>query len=489
MAIVQTTTGPIIGREKGGVFLFAGVPYAMPPIGNLRFRAPQRHPGWTEPLEARKFGPAAPQVSGGGLTDPVPVRWSEDCLTLNVQTPALDDGRRPVLFWIHGGAYRTGQGAIPWYNGTSFCRNGDIVVVSINYRLGALGFTDLSTLGSEFASSAVNGTLDQIAALEWVRDNVERFGGDPAKVTIAGESAGGFSVGTLLANPRCTGLFRGAIPQSGAGHHTLPADSGRAVGEHFLSALNADNAMSVEAASVEEVLAAQGKVINQLESGGGFVNGLGTTVSPFYPAHGNAFIPEAPIEAIRKGAGSTVAVLLGSNQDETTLWGYGQVDEAKLTRAVTGYGAQAPLAAHRRLKPNASAEALLIALTTDHMFRIPAVRLAEARARRGSPTWMYLFAWQSRANGGKLGATHALEIPFAFNNLNQPGVKPFLGEGGNPQSVAVAMHAAWTRFIRDGDPGWESYDVPRRATYVFDEHSRLALDPDAETRSAWDGIR
>ena len=489
MSIVQTTSGPILGREKGGVFLFAGVPYAAPPTGRLRFRAPQPHPGWSQPLEARKFGPAAPQVSSGGLTDPAPVRWSEDCLTLNIQTPALDDGHRPVLFWIHGGAYRTGQGAIPWYNGTSFCRNGDIVVVSINYRLGALGFTDLSMLGSEFVTSGVNGTLDQIAALEWVRDNIDRFGGDPAKVTIAGESAGGFSVGTLLANPRCTGLFRGAIPQSGAGHHTLPADCGRTVGEHFLQALNADSALSVEAASTEEILAAQGKVIAQLESGSGFVNGLGTTVSPFYPVHGNASIPEAPIEAIRKGAGGNVAVLLGSNQDETTLWGYGQVDDAKLARAVASYGAHAPLAAYRQANPGATAEALLIALTTDHMFRIPAVRMAEARATQGSPTWMYLFAWQSRANGGKLGATHALEIPFAFNNLNQPGVKPFLGDGGQPQTVADLMHAAWTRFIRFGNPGWDAYDLTRRATFVFDDHSRLELDPGSETRRAWEGVR
>ncbi len=489
MSIVQTTSGPILGREKGSVFLFAGVPYAAPPTDRLRFCAPQPHSGWSEPLEARKFGPAAPQVSSGGLTDPAPVRWSEDCLTLNIQTPGLDDQRRPVLFWIHGGAYRTGQGAIPWYNGTSFCRQGDIVVVSINYRLGALGFTDLSMLGAEFASSAVNGTLDQIAALEWVRDNIDRFGGDPARVTIAGESAGGFSVGTLLANPRCTGLFRGAIPQSGAGHHTLPADCGRVVGEHFLRALNADSAVSVQAAHVEDILAAQGKVVGELESSGGFVNRLGSTVSPFYPVHGNPFIPEAPIEAIRKGAGHDVAVLLGSNRDETTLWGYGKVDEAKLARAVSGYGAELPLAAWRGARPDATAESLLIALTTDHMFRIPAIRLAEARAKTGSPTWMYLFAWQSRANDGKLGATHALEIPFAFNNLTQPGVKPFLGTGGDPQSVADTMHAAWTAFVRSGNPGWDAYDPVRRATFVFDENSRLEFDPGADTRRAWDGIR
>ncbi|MCP5180222.1 MAG: carboxylesterase/lipase family protein [Pseudomonadales bacterium] len=489
MTRVTTTSGPVVGREKAGVFLFAGVPYAAPPVGALRFRAPLPHVGWKEPLECRRFGAAAPQVSTGGMTDPSPVRWSEDCLTLNIQTPSLDDGRRPVLFWIHGGGYRTGQGAIPWYNGAAFCRNGDVVVVSINYRLGALGFTDLSALDGSYATSGVNGTLDQIAALKWVRDNIDRFGGDPEKITIAGESAGGFSVATLLANPQCQGLFRGAIAQSGAGHHTLPPAAGRVVGEHFLRALGADSIAAAHAASVDDILTAQSTVIRELEARAGFVNGLGLPVSPFYPVHGNAVISQAPIDAIRGGAGRDIALLTGTNQDETTLWGYGKVDEARLQQAADGLNAAIPLAVHRRLTPQASAEELLIALTTEHMFRIPAIRLAEARAQQGASTWMYLFKWRSQAAGGRFGATHALEIPFAFNNLGQPGVPAFLGPGEPPQGLADHMHEAWIRFIRSGDPGWAPYDLAARTTYVFADTSAPSVDPESAIRQAWEGLR
>ena len=218
MAIIaETSCGRVQGREKDGVLLFAGLPYAAPPIGARRFRAAAPHEGWSDVRDARRFGPAAPQIATGGMTDPAPVRWDEDCLTLNVQTPALDDAGRPVLVWIHGGGYRSGQGAVPWYNGARFAANGDIVAVTINYRLGALGFTDLSRFGAEFATSGLNGILDQITALEWVRDNIAGFGGDPAKVTIAGESAGGFSVGTLLGSPRAEGLFRRAGRLHGTG--------------------------------------------------------------------------------------------------------------------------------------------------------------------------------------------------------------------------------------------------------------------------------
>ena len=211
--IAKTRSGALQGRAKDNVLLFAGIPYAAPPTSARRFRAAEPFEAWSGVRDARKFGPAAPQIAGGGMTDPVPVRWDEDCLTLNVQTPALDDGGRPVFVWIHGGGYRNGQGAVPWYNGARFAANGDIVAVTINYRLGALGFTDLKRFGAEFATSGVNGILDQITALEWVRDNIEGFGGDPAKVTIAGESAGGFSVATLLGSPRTDGLFRGVIAQ------------------------------------------------------------------------------------------------------------------------------------------------------------------------------------------------------------------------------------------------------------------------------------
>ena len=483
-SVARTASGQLQGREKAGVLLFAGIPYAAPPLEGRRFRAPEPHEGWTGVREARKFGPAAPQVATGGMTDPAPVRWDEDCLTLNVQTPGLDDAARPVLVWIHGGGYRNGQGAVPWYNGARFAANGDIVAVTINYRLGALGFTDLSRFGPEFATSGVNGILDQIAALEWVRDNIAVFGGDPSRVTIAGESAGGFSVATLLGSPRAEGLFRGAIPQSGAAHHVLPKHAGDVVADRFLEALGADGPAGLEAASVDAVLEAQGAVIEALDRRPGLPTQLGMPVSAFYPTVGSDVLPEPPLDAIRAGLNPAVSVLAGSNRDETTLWGYGEVDDARLERTAQTLGGPRLLKTYRRTRPAASAQELMAAITTDHMFRIPAIRLAEAR---GTDTWLYQFNWRSRV--AHLGATHALEIPFAFDNLHQPGVAAFVGEGPSPQHVADAMHGAWTRFVRAGDPGFPPYSPERRETMVFDEVSSVVEDPDGEERVAWDGLR
>ena len=195
--IAETTSGPVQGRVKDDTLLFAGIPYAAPPIGERRFRSAMKHEGWSKVRLATRFGPAAPQIPSGGMTDSVPVNWNEDCLTLNISTPAIDNGKRSVLVWIHGGAYKTGQGAIPWYSGSRFAKDGDLVVVSINYRLGALGFLELSHLDPTFETAGINGILDQITALEWVQENISAFGGDPEKVTIAGESAGGFALRPL----------------------------------------------------------------------------------------------------------------------------------------------------------------------------------------------------------------------------------------------------------------------------------------------------
>jgi para-nitrobenzyl esterase len=410
-------------------------------------------------------------------------------LTLNITTPALDGRKRPVLVWIHGGGYRTGQGGIPWYNGARFVINGDIVVVSINYRLGALGFTDLSELGSEFALSGVNGILDQINALKWVQDNIEAFGGDPGQVTIAGESAGGFSVATLLGSPVARGLFHRAIPQSGAAHHTLTAEAGLKVAQHFIEAMKTDDISALQAASVDQVLAAQQQVDSVVQGRSSLVNELGAFASPFYPVVGNDVLPLSPLQAIRQGAGTEIAVLTGTNQDETTLWGYGRVDEDRLRQTADEYGAgDSLLAAFRKERPEASVNDLMIAMTTDHSFRIPAIRLAEARAKPGAHTWMYLFCWESRALEGKLKATHSLEIPFAFDNLHQPGVDFFLGEGHVPQNVADVMHKAWIDFIRDGNPGWPEYEPGQRITMCFNDESKVMEDPQSISRSAWEGI-
>jgi para-nitrobenzyl esterase len=394
------------------------------------------------------------------------------------------------MVWIHGGGYRTGQGGIPWYNGARFAINGDIVVVSINYRLGALGFTDLSAFGAEFAVSGVNGILDQITALRWVQDNIEAFGGDPDQVTVAGESAGGFSVATLMGSPLTEGLFHRAIPQSGAAHHTLSATAGQTVAKHFVEAMQADDITSLQAASVDQILAAQQQVDNALQRNSGVSDELGGFVAPFYPVVGNRVLPLSPLQAIRDGAGADIAVLTGTNRHETTLWGYGRVDEERLRKTAAEFDAgETLLTALREEQPDASADDLLIAMTTDHSFRIPAIRLAEARAKHGARTWMYLFCWESRAMEGRLKATHSLEIPFAFDNLHQPGVDFFLGEGDTPQHVADVMHKAWIDFIRNGNPGWQEYELDRRMTMCFNDECKVIADPQSISRRAWEGIR
>ena len=490
---VQAAAGSIQGRVKNDALLFAGIPYAQAPVESLRFRPPQPLAKFSEPYPALKFSPAAPQIPSGGMTDSAPVRWSEDCLYLNISAPLAvledgDAGGRAVMVWIHGGGYTSGQGAIPWYNGNRFAKNNDIVVVSINYRLGALGFVDLTHLGEEFATSNINGTLDQIAALQWVQDNIAAFGGDPSRVTIAGESAGGFSVATLMACPSAEGLFQQAIPQSGACHHTLPREASKKVTEHFLGELGLRSAVEIEAASADDILIAQKATSAYFAQGAGQVNSLGVAVSPFYPVHGNATLPDDPLTAACNGASSTVRVLTGSNKDETTLWSTGETSREKLERTVAGYHAVEALAVYQRTRPEASSHDLLVALTTDHMFRIPAIRLAEAR-QEAAPTFMYQFNWRSRALNGVLAATHSLEIPFAFNNLDQAGVDFFLGPGPSPQALADTMHKAWCDFIKTGEPGWPAYDSDTRATMFFDDIYAVVEDPDPEERAAWNGIR
>lgn len=493
--IAQTTLGPVEGRIKEDALLFAGIPYAAPPVGPLRFRPPQPHVGWTETRSAQRFGNAAPQPAGSGMTASPPRRMGEDCLLLNVTTPATGDGKRAVFVWIHGGGFRTGQGAIPWYNGTSFAKHGDIVTVSINYRLGALGFANLSDLGDDLATSGVVGILDQIAALEWVRDNIAAFGGDPNRVTIGGESAGAMSVGALLGCPRAAGLFRSAIAQSGAAHHILDREAALAISGLLRDKLGAHDLEALQALPMEDILAAQVAIEAELAGSSklGATDISGAGGMPFQPSIDGQVFPEPPLEAVRNGASRDVAVLIGTNAHESTLWHQGETDERRLEKIVARYlpdAAQA-LDAYRLDHPSASPFDLLIALTTDYMFRIPAVRLAEAHAANGGAVWKYFFSWKSRAFGGRMGATHALEIPFVFNNLDRMGVDAFIGEGPVPRELAAEMHAAWTSFIRDGKPAdtWPPFDEKRRAVMGFGDEVAVLEDQMPNSRALWDGVR
>lgn len=472
-----TTTGPIAGRERSGALLFAGIPYAAPPVGERRFGPPEPADAWADVRPAQRFGPAAPQPSGepGSLMGTGPKSIDEDCLTLNVCTPACDDAGRAVMVWIHGGAFRTGTGAIPWYDGASFATNHDVVTVTINYRLGALGFMELDG----HPNSGVNGLLDQIAALEWVRDNIANFGGDPARVTIAGESAGAMAIGTLLAMPASAGLYRAAIAQSGAAHHAVSADKGAIAAKTFLAELDADPFD----AAWEDIVAAQTRTEAALAND----ESLGTM--PFAPVVGCDRLPTMPLEAVRGGASSDVKLMIGTNLDECSLWGVGKTDEARMLRKLSemfGDGAEAAAVYRERLGADAQPSAVLLAARTDEMFRSPATQLAEAHQ---GDTYSYLFQWASRVKG--LGSTHALEIPFMFNTLDRPGVEFFLGEGVIPTDLAGRMHATWAEFVKTGDPGWACYDAASdRQTMVFDQPgsddtSAVASDPLRGERELW----
>jgi len=497
--IVNTRQGEVQGREKDGVLLFGGIPYAAPPTGTRRFASPEPHERWTGVRDARRFGPAAPQPREERLTSNPNIQWSEDCLTLNVCAPRLDDSRRPVLVWLHGGGFRTGQGAIPWYNGASFALRGDIITVSLNYRLGALGFAHLEEIGgAAYAGSGVNGIRDQLLALQWVRDNIAAFGGDPQQVTVAGESAGAMSVGTLLGCPAAVGLFRAAILQSGAAHNTLSRSVGAQLGQHFAKMLGAASMDDLLAAPVERVLAAQVEIERQSGRGDRSAwNATGLAGMPFHPVVDGHFLPEAPIDAVQAGLSAKVRVLVGTNREEMTLFDLGGIDAERLHRIAARIfpDVDAALAAYRSEWPEAAPADLLVAIMTDRVFRIPALRVAEAQARHGGSAYQYLFTWQSRAFNGRLKATHALEIPFVFNNLNRPGVDMFLGPGPTPQALADAMHAAWIAFIRNGDPScppigeWPAYELEQRAVMELGDRIGVHIDPYGGTRALWDGLR
>jgi para-nitrobenzyl esterase len=499
--IADTTSGKIAGREKEGLLLFAGVPYAAAPVGERRFKAPEPHSGWSDVRDATRFGQVSVQIGdslGAIGTGPAP-DWSEDCLFLNVQTPALDEGRRPVMVWIHGGAFVNGTGAIPWYDGEHFVRHGDLVVVSINYRLGALGWLELGHLDPAYATSGNNGLLDQIAALGWVRENISRFGGDPDNVTVFGESAGAMSVGTLLGTPAAAGLFAKAIAQSGAAHNVSSADDAAAVTDAFLAELGGDGPEALLAATPERLLEVQQQVSQAMLGGQLRPRARSASNLPFGPVIDGAVLPRHPYEAIRDGSAASVPLLTGTNRDEWNLFVLldRSVDDAETLLRRVGRYVERPeplVAAYRAARDQDSHDELFKAVMTDGVFRVPAIRMAEAQAvHQPEHTFMYLFEYASTVFDGRLGAGHALEIPFVFDNLHRTGVELLTGPEP-PQSVADAMHRAWISFARtgspvhDGLPDWPPYDLTDRATMGIGVPCHLERDPAGAERLAWSDL-
>jgi para-nitrobenzyl esterase len=485
-----TTAGVVRGKVCEDIFVFRGIPFAAPPVGKLRFRPPAPPIPWEGELDATHASPLAPQLPSAleKMLGAPPPRWDEaQCLTLNITTPALDDAKRPVMFWIHGGAFVNGSGSSPIYDGTPFTKHGDVVVVTINYRLGAFGFLHLDEVfGDEFAGSGNAGILDQVAALEWVRDNIEAFGGDPDQVTIFGESAGGMSVGTLLGMPRAEGLYQRAIVQSGGASFAWNSSRATTTTRELLELAGVTTVDELEAMPAEQLLTAQGDLMKRA---------VGADL-PFQPVVDGNYVPELPLQTIASGKTGNVTTMIGTTADEMTLFlslqlGVGSIDDAALNRQMEklfGEGAAAIIGTYRANRADGTPADLLTAISTDRVFRIPAIRLAEAQARQNRPTYMYLFTWATPVMDGKLKSCHALELPFVWDGVDAPGLGMLTGDGPERQGIADAMHAAWIAFARTGDPGWPTYDVDRRATKRFDTSTEILDDPHGDERALWDAV-
>ncbi|WP_051806971.1 carboxylesterase/lipase family protein [Streptomyces sp. NRRL F-2664] len=452
---VRTAAGVVRGRTGAdGISVFRGIPYAAPPVGPLRFAPPAPPAAWDGDREAVDFGPTAPKVPypaafAALLTDPVIP--GDDCLNVNVWTPEPAPGAGlPVMVWIHGGAHTRGSAAVPVYDGSAFARDG-IVLVSFNFRLGVLGY-------GLFPDAPPNrGLLDQIAALTWVRDNIAAFGGDPARVTVFGESAGAISIGALLAAPRAAGLFQRAVLQSGA-PEALARPRVRAMVRRMASLLKIEaTAAAFTAAALPDLMAAQAAVLRR---SGPLLGGpaFGLVVDP-------DTLPVDPLDALTADADAAsgeVPLLFGWTTEEYRLWlaptgGMRLLDRlgplaVALARTRAGKD-RAAVRALRTVLPGAGPAELAGQLLTDRLLRDPLRRLAGAR--RAAPSYLYEFAWCSGIPG--LGACHALEIGFVFDTLSVPEAA-WLAGTEPPQALADEMHSAWVRFAATGDPGWAPWN-------------------------------
>jgi para-nitrobenzyl esterase len=478
--VAQTALGNLRGVFTDGVAAFRSVPYAAPPIGELRFAPAAPVRAWTGLRDATRHGPIAPQlpsrlgVAMGNFSRP----HDEDCLTLTICTPAPDGKARPVLVWLHGGAWISGAGSLDWYDGARLAREGDLVFVSVNYRLGALGW-----LHRPGIVDAEAGTSDMIAALAWVRDHIAGFGGDPASVTVMGQSAGATSIGRLLMLADARGLFRRVIMQSGGfgrGAYASAVATERA--DQLLRLLDIDPHAStaltrLRSADVRQLLVAQGELARANAR-------FAQTMPMFMPVLPSAMPQAEMLGAIADGAGGK-DVLIGATADEVHAFFAADpgMENPPADALVARFGGEAALARYRARRPGGSAMDLLADLGTDETFLLPFIRLAEAVAARGGNAYAYLFDWAPPRSRFK--SCHCIDLPFVFGNFDAWGDAAMLAGGDAAQmaDLSAAIRRAWIAFVRTGDPqhdslpAWPRHDADRRPTMRFGARISLAGNP------------
>ncbi|MGW2519981.1 carboxylesterase/lipase family protein [Streptomyces sp. NPDC001617] len=493
--VVRTAAGAVRGRREGGLTVFRGIPFAEPPVGEARFGAPRPVRAWEGTREAYAFGPPPPQESGiQGRRAVLNAPEGDDWLTVNVWTPEADSGAgRPVMVWIYGGAYKLGHSGSPGYDAQRIAHDGDLVVVTFNYRVGIEGFARID------GAPANRGLLDQVAALEWVRDNITAFGGDPGQVTVFGESAGAGSVASLLAMPSARGLFGRAIAQSVPGTYfsdELAKDIASAIAAE---AGVAGPTVAALAALDPRQLPAAGEAVgmNMREAYADRWGQVAPTATPFSPVVDGEVLPCTPWEALASGAGRDVDLLVGHNRDEFRLFlvlagQLGKLGEEQATWALRTFAPGGPDGerAYRTAFPDATPGELFERVQTDWLFGMPSLKLAEAQVAGGGRAHVYELTWSAPGNGGVLGACHGLDIPLLFGTFEADlGMLLFAGSGvpKEAEELSARFRSAWTAFARTGEPGWPAYDGKGRLTQVLDVEPEVGTYPGEATRRLWEG--
>ncbi len=498
-AVVETTAGRLHGLRKGPIHQFKGIRYGASTEGQARFLPPQPVAAWTGIRDAISYGPSAPQhhdqMPGNYPGTPPPIhpayKWywseepiSEDCLSLNVFTGSVNDAaKRPVMVWLHGGAFANGAGTARGFEGTNLARDGDVVVVTVNHRLNIFGHLFLSPYGEQFADAANNGLLDLVAALEWVRDNIEGFGGDPGNVTIFGESGGGAKVAYLMAMPAAKGLFHKAIIQS-AGFRAADPNGAERTTAKVLKELAIDKTALSRLADVPmDRLLTVMSAVTKSESGNDY----------FRPATDNRTLFERPFHEKAPDVSAHIPLLMGTCEAEATfamttdmrLFALPREQLVAETGKAMGLDAQAAeqlFAAYEAADPAAKPLEVFTHIRSDIQFRIGTTHAAECKAQQSSaPLYMYYFTWKSPAFGGILDASHTLEIPFVFGNTDL--TPEIVGDAPDRHEVSRRAMAYWVNFARTGNPNggslpnWPAYSLNERKTMLLDRVCRAATDP------------
>lgn len=499
--VVDTTHGPVRGVDDGTVMVWKGIRYAAAPVGDLRWRAPQPPQRWTEPADASRVSPVCPQPSDAQLPIDLGAPQGEDFLTLNVWAPpgTAPGDDKPVMVWVHGGAYVLGAASQPLYHGRRLAVDGDVVVVTINYRLGALGFLELPTVGADTERFSTNiGVRDVLAALQWVQDNIAAFGGDRRRVTVFGESAGGAIVTTLLASPAAGGLFHAAIAQSPPVTSSYESDRARRVAERFLDVIGVSprELAHLTRLPVGAVVAASRTVFDEVP-----IRTPGTLA--FAPIVDGDVLPDYPVRAAQSGKTHPVPLIIGTNKHEAALFRYMKRPLMPITpesvRAMFAQiaaeqpEAQLPSEDHLKGHYRGRGKTSGLRVSSDIGFRMPSIWFADGH-RAAAPVYLYRFDFSTPLlRAVRLHAAHATELPYVWGNLVSGRKDPTFALGGLKagKEVSRRLRARWTNFARTGEPSapgepqWHPYDTERRATLVIDKQDTVVDDLDAPVRRAW----